>query len=125
MSVDFVVPLTFDILKREGYIDEEEWADLFGIDVFCYQNSEELGDSDFIFGEIQVEETKYKFIHGFPGDNPSGLFYKSDNNDYEERILVGEGMNSSDHPAIKWYNETTQNGCKFLESFWYVNSGDE
>lgn len=41
-------------------------------------SQEQLVNQDFILGEVTIEGVTYKFMHGFPGDEPCGVLYTPD-----------------------------------------------
>lgn len=101
------VPLTFEKILSEGFKSPEEWPELLGIDPECYLDNL----TDFVFGEFSTRSGEfYKVIHGFPGDNPHGIFFN--------KTLVGEGMESSNHPVVEWYLENTQNCVDYSDPCW-------
>lgn len=83
-----------------------------------YKDDEQVRRSDWIIGEITFNEYKYTIIHGFPGDNASGIIYNSTNKEY---YIIGEGMMEKDCASVQgsWYIEITNDVTEFYHSWWH------
>lgn len=95
-----------DDLALEGYInDEEEEAEI----------NEALIESGYIIGELMIDGEKYTLIHGFPGDNPVGVFIDAEG----KKTFVGEAIDTDfDVRPSVWYEETTDKS-NFDNQFWH------
>lgn len=56
-------------------------------------------ESDCVLGELEYNGAAYSFIHGYPGDNPSGVIWNE-----TEQFLVGECEKQlTADPVVTWY----------------------
>ena len=82
-------------------------------------DDERLLEQDFVVWEVEMEDIKFKFYHGFPGDNPVGVLVSMD----EIIATVGEGGSEvllvESIEAVKakefvlWYDQVTEEACHY------------
>lgn len=65
-------------------------------------DDEYLVEADFILCKVIFADQRYTFIHGFPGDNPSGIFYLNN----ELIAKVGECI-EHETELQEWYYDVT------------------
>ncbi len=94
-----IYQLTLDVTSifPENFIDNI-------CDDFSSYDDEGLRDQDFTYGKISSVDGILNFIHGFPGDNPSGVFY---DDQFNIKARVGEGMDPI-NDFEKWYYDLTK-----------------
>lgn len=67
------------------------------------QTQQNLIDQDMIIGDVDIQGKPYKFIHGYPGDEPCGVIYNAD-------LTVVSGLHWSADKGIDvitdWYLES-------------------
>ncbi len=97
MTVEF-------ISKRQLTLEDisslsDEIADIMCLDEE-YQDNEYFQEQDFIIGILRHNDIEYSIIHGYPGDNATGIVFSGDT------IIahIGEGCDGDecDHFA-SWY----------------------
>lgn len=49
--------------------------DMLSIDEYSERS---FVDQDFVIGDVVIEEKPYRFIHGYPGDEPCGVLFTPD-----------------------------------------------
>jgi len=72
---------TEDVAEIWAHIEKQDRDDKYNaFDMICSGNDsqERLIEQDFIIADLVIEEKFYKFIHGFPGDEPCGVLYTVD-----------------------------------------------
>jgi hypothetical protein len=71
-----------------------------------YDTNESLSDADFILGKVNIDNTVYYMIRGFPGDEPSGVIYTPT---LDEIYEVHWSM-ESDNKVTDWYLSSLVDG---------------
>lgn len=56
-------------------------------------------EQDFVIGDVVIEGVAYKFIHGYPGDEPNGVLYTPD---FKTICGVHWSQDKGD-PLTDWY----------------------
>lgn len=72
-------------------------------------DNESLAMEDYQTWTVEILGKIYNVIHGFPGDNPIGLFYKNDHAYYQ----FGEALSNNYNDKVftnflKWYTEISK-----------------
>lgn len=83
-------------------------------------------DDEYTITTLNIRESTYNFVHGFPGDNPAAVILDSNN----ERSLAyfGEARDletMTNNPVevkhmkkiYEWYMELTENMCNYEEFY--------
>lgn len=101
-----VRPLT---LSDPNNLGEDFWDDIGLTD---YENDEHVNSDDWIIGDVIFGEVVYTIIHGFPGDNASGIIYNSERKEY---YPIGESIAEKDCQSAPqlWYLEATNDVTEF------------
>ena len=89
------------------------------------ETQEDLNDSNYIIGTIEIDEKEYKIIHGFPDDSQGAIFFSEDEIYYVGTITGAYINNNYDsdivnHPLQQWYLEATKNCTDYQNDFWHV-----
>src|SRR4030042_3701432 len=106
-----VRPLTLADPDRLG---EDFWDDIGLTD---YEDDEHVKQQDWIIGNITFDDVVYTIIHGFPGDNASGIIYNSNRKEY---YMIGESMMEEDCQSVPqtWYLKETNDVSDFESPLW-------
>ncbi len=92
---------------------EVEW-----FNVIDYESDEHLIDQDYVILNVEYQEKKYIFIHGFPGDNAEGAFLDQD---WNVIIIVGDGGPGDDNNVLSdWYYKITKEAADFSSNIFFV-----
>jgi len=90
--------LDYDVVVNALFIDDIDDADY-------------LIEQDYVWCELTKDGTNYIMIHGYPGDNSSGIIFKTDN----PIIIIahiGECMDSNNmNDWQKWYMFLNETEC--------------
>jgi len=90
-------------------------------DLYLYEDYVEddfLGEQEFIIVEMTYKGQTYTMIHGFPGDNPSGIIYNPASREIVAR--VGEGMTAETN-LEKWYFNVTHDCMDYSSEFFVAD----
>jgi len=82
------------------------------------EDDNSLFEHDFVHWIVLINERKYNFYHGFPGDNPMGVLVDIHNS--AVLAVVGEGgseaMDEENEDAVtftSFYDEVTEEACNY------------
>jgi len=102
-------------LKDAEDSTEDFWDE---IGLSDYENDEHVKEQDWIIGDITFDGVAHIIIHGFPGDNASGIIYDPVGKKY---YMIGEGMTEEDCLSAPqmWYLQVTNHVMEWESPLWY------
>lgn len=65
------------LLKKDPTTPRDKYNE-FDIIIACDNTQDDLIRQDYVIGDVIIDDVSYKFIHGFPGDEPCGVVYTAD-----------------------------------------------
>ena len=112
--IKYMRPLTLDDIPKLPLTDKT----LDKIGLIDYEEDEELMEDNYVIGDIEINGKKYTMIHGFPGENASGVIYNQD-----EMHFVGQYIDAVEIDTIPllWYSYVTRNGSNYSHDWWYAS----